>query len=294
MSNLRFCLPIRLTTRCTEADDTRDPRNVEPTAVAFEIDRYAHITSPLARWDARIKIAALGTVIVVISLLQTIPLAFVALLVAGSLLLLARLPWELVSGGVRWLIFFLVPFFVIMPLSYPGASDADVLGIPVAMGGVRLATLIVLKALAIAFTAYATFGTSRFDIAMIALQHLKVPRLFVQILLFTYRYIFVLIAELRRRETAMKARGFVPQGNLQTLRTYGNFVGTLLVRSFERTDRIYKAMLSKGYEGEYRTLTSFAAHRVDWFKAALMLTIAVALFTADRAGIFAPAAQGWT
>jgi len=262
--------------------------------VAFEIDRYAHIASPLARWDARIKIAALGMVILATSLLQTIPFALMALVLASGLLLVARLPWELVAGGVRWLILFLVPFFIIMPLSYPGTADFHVLGLPVAMEGVRLATLIVLKALAIALTAYATFGTSRFDIAMIALQHLKVPRLFVQMLLFTYRYIFVFVAELRRRETAMKARGFVPQGNLQTLRTYGNFVGTLLVRSFERTDRIYKAMLSKGYEGEYRTLTSFTATGLDWLKAGLAVAAATALFLGDQAGIFAPAIHGWT
>lgn len=261
--------------------------------MAFEIDRYAHIASPLARWDARIKIAALGIVTVAISLLQTIPFAVVALVLAGSLLLMARLPWELVAGGVRWLILFLVPFFVIMPLSYPGTTGFEIFGMVVAIEGVRLATLIVLKALAIALTAYATFGTSRFDTAMIALQHLKVPRLFVQMLLFTYRYIFVFIAELRRRETAMKARGFVPQGNLQTLRTYGNFIGTLLIRSFERTDRIYKAMLSKGYEGEYRTLTSFTASGSDWIKAGLALTAAVALFLGDHAGIFASAIHGW-
>lgn len=216
-----------------------------------------------------------------------------ALVLASGLLFTARLPWELVAGGVRWLVLFLAPFFVIMPLSYPGAPDLQVLGLPVSIEGVRMATLIVLKALAIALTAYATFGTSRFDVAMIALQHLKVPRLFVQMLLFTYRYIFVFVAELRRRETAMKARGFVPRGNLQTLRTYGNFVGTLLVRSFERTDRIYKAMLSKGYEGEYRTLTSFVATRRDWLKAAWALITAATLIFADHTGIFAPAPQGW-
>lgn len=262
--------------------------------MAFDIDRYAHIASPLARWDARIKVATLGTFILAISLLKTIPFALAALILASGLLFAARLPWELVAGGVRWIILFLVPFFIIMPVSYPGSADLHVLGLPVAVEGVRLATLIVLKALAIALTAYATFGTSRFDVSMIALQHLKVPRLFVQMLLFTYRYIFVFVAELRRRETAMKARGFVPQANLQTLQTYGNFVGTLLVRSFERTDRIYKAMLSKGYEGEYRTLTSFAATAMDWLKAALLLTIAAVLFFADHAGIFPPAVQGWT
>lgn len=259
----------------------------------YEIDRYSHVASPLKRWDARLKIAALGVVVLAISLLTTIPLALAALLLAISLLVLARLPWEFVSGGVRWVLMFLVPFFIIMPLSYPGEADWHVFGLPVAAEGVRIAALIVLKALAITLTAYATFGSSRFDVAMIALQHLKVPRVFVQMLLFTYRYVFVFIAELRRRETAMKARGFVARGNMETLKVYGNFVGTLLVRSFERTDRIYKAMLSKGYEGEYRTLTQFAATGEDWLKAGLAVAAALALFAVDQAGVFSSAVEAW-
>ena len=77
------------------------------------------------------------------------------------------------------------------------------------------------------------------------------------------------------------------------VRVVGNFIGTLLIRSFERTERVYKAMLSKGYQGEFRTLTTFEAVGKDWLKAALVLAIAILLIGADTIGLFRPAAQGW-
>jgi len=98
---------------------------------------------------------------------------------------------------------------------------------------------------------------------------------------------------MRRKDTAMAARGFVKKADRRTLRVVGNFVGTLLVRSFERTERIYKAMLSKGYQGEFHTLVEFEAQGKDWLKAALVLVMAGLLFAADVMGVFSPAVQGW-
>ena len=259
----------------------------------LDIDRFAHVDSPLQRWDPRFKIFSLGLFVMGVALIKTIPLSAVALVVALLLVWLAALPPHFVAAGVKWVMLFLLPFFIIMPLSYPGEPALRLAGIPFAWEGLRLAMLIVLKAVAIVLTAYAIFGSSRFDVSMLALQRLKCPKIIVQMLLFTYRYVFVFIAEMRRMETAMRARGFVKRTDQRTLRVIGDFVGTLLIRSFERTERIYKAMLSKGYQGEFHSLVSFESAGEDWLKAATVLLITVFLFGADIMGIFNTAIQGW-
>lgn len=261
--------------------------------MSFDIDRYSHINSILQRWDPRFKITALGTLIFAIALIQTIPLAATSLLVAILLLLASRLPLSFVMHGVKWVVLFLLPFFIIMPLSYPGNAAFSIASFSFAWEGVQLATLIVTKALAIVLLAYAIFGSTRFDIAMISLQHLKCPKIIVQMLLFTYRYLFVFLNEMKRMDTAMSARGFVKKFNYYTLKTIGNFIGTLLIRSFERTERIYKAMLSKGYTGEFFTLVEFHATRLDAAKAVLIAVIAIALLALDRSNIFKTAHAGW-
>jgi cobalt/nickel transport system permease protein len=91
----------------------------------------------------------------------------------------------------------------------------------------------------------------------------------------------------------MSVRGFIPRTNGYTLHTFGNFVGTLLIRSFERTERVYKAMLSKGYQGEFHTLVTFKTDFNDWLKFGFIIILALALISIDISGGFIPAEHGW-
>lgn len=261
--------------------------------MSLDIDRHAHLASPIQRWDPRFKIASLMLLILSIALVHSIALVLGGLVIATVLLLLSRIPLDFVAQGLKWIVLFLLPFFIILPLTYPTETGLYFLGMPFALEGLRLSVLIVVKALAIVLIAYVIFGSARFDINLIALQHLKCPSVFVQIMLFTYRFIFLFLSEMRRMDTAMKARGFVKKGNLYTLKAMGGFVGTLLIRSFERTERIYKAMLSKGYQGQFHTLVGFKAEGKDFIKAALIILVAVALFGLDMTGMFAQAEHGW-
>ncbi|VAW84095.1 Transmembrane component NikQ of energizing module of nickel ECF transporter [hydrothermal vent metagenome] len=259
--------------------------------MALDIDRYAHIESQLQTWDPRYKIFSLSLFIIIVALLKTLPLAIAALLLALALLKLAKLPLYFVRQGLKWVILFLLPFLVILPLSHPGIAAFQVLGLGFSWEGLNLAIIVIIKATSIVITSYAIFATARFDVSMIALRHLKCPTVFVQMLLFTYRYLFVFMDEMKRMDTAMKARGFVKKANRATLTILGNFVGTLLVRSFERTERIYKAMLSKGYQGELHTLVVFQSKTSDLQKMGITLIITVLLIILDSSGLFTTTAQ---
>lgn len=261
--------------------------------MALDIDRYAHIESVIQNWDTRFKIAALGLFIISIALIKTIPMALTALVVALILVLITALPMHFISHGLMFVIFFLLPFFIVMPLSYPGESAFEVIGVGFAWEGLRIATVIFLKAVAIVLVTYSAFGSSRFDVSMLALQSLKVPRVVVQMLLFTYRYTFVFLDEMRRMYTSMRARGFIARSNGRTLKVMGHFVGTLLVRSFERSERVYKAMLSKGYQGELHSMVTFSSDGTDYAKAVVVIVIAGALVATDMSGLFNVAEHGW-
>ena len=261
--------------------------------MALDIDRHHHVESSIQRWDPRYKIFSLFTLILTIAIVKSIPLVFVGLITGICLLVLSRIPLDFIFQGLKLIVIFLLPFFIILPLTYPGETTNYFLGLPFAIEGLRLSVLIVVKAIAIVLIAFVVFGSKRFDINMVALQRLKCPSLVVQILLFTYRYIFLFLDEMRRMDTAMKARGFVKKANIYTLKIMGGFIGTLLIRSFERTDRIYKAMLSKGYQGELHTMVEFKSEGKDLIKAALAITLAILLFSTDLSGYFVAAEQGW-
>ncbi len=259
----------------------------------LDIDRHANVASPIQRWDPRLKIFSLLVFVFGVALLKTMPMAVTALVVAVLVLRLAALPFHFVRHGLEAAGIFLLPFFFIMPFSYPGEPAFHVLGMGFAWEGLRFAFLIFIKAITIILGSFIMFGTARFDVSMIALQRLKCPAMLVQMVLFTYRYIYVFMEEMKTLSVSMRVRGFVPKTNLRTMSILGGFVGTLLVRSFERTERVYNAMLSKGYNGTFPSMVTFSADGVDFAKAGVILVLVAGLLVGDTTGLFLPAVEAW-
>lgn len=105
-------------------------------------------------------------------------------------------------------------------------------------------------------------ATTSFSGICRALKSFKVPEIFVNQLLFLYRYIFVLIEEAMRMVRAKELRSFGKKGS--ELRFYIKLIGTLLFRTIERAERIYYAMLSRGYSGAmpYKKKESFGIKEI--------------------------------
>jgi cobalt/nickel transport system permease protein len=135
--------------------------------------------------------------------------------------------------------------------------------------------ILVLRVLSIVLLVFPAFGTSRFDVTIKALGRLRVPAPLIQIVLFSYRYLFVYSDQMRRMGLAQRARGFRARMDLKTLQLMGNRIGVLLVGSVERTQRIQGAMKCRGFSGTYRTLGRFTTRPVDVLASGVLLTIGV-------------------
>jgi cobalt/nickel transport system permease protein len=83
----------------------------------------------------------------------------------------------------------------------------------------------------------------------LALRSLKVPKIFVMQLLFTYRYIFIFVEEIGRTTRAYSLRSYKSNG--VKFSEWGSLVGGLLIRTIDRAERIYQAMNARGFTGEY-------------------------------------------
>jgi len=247
-----------------------------------EIDKYAHLDSPLRRWDARVKLACLSVMLLAVALSPTHVAALVGLALASGLVLLSRIPLSFVFVHLRWVLLFCLFLLVVMPVRLAaGGSDTFWRAGPIALSGHGLsrATLIALRATGAMLLVYPMFGTARFHVSLKALRRLRVPLVIVQILAFTYRYVFVLLDEAARMLAAARARGLGRAGALRTFKCMGYIIGMLFVRSFERTQRVYMAMLARGYRGEVRTLDEFHLRSADLLKGALALGATALLIT---------------
>lgn len=128
--------------------------------------------------------------------------------------------------------------------------------------GLELVISVALKSWLSVQAAIVLASTTPFPDILIALRALHVPRLLVGVFGLTWRYLFVLVDEALRLMRARAARsgessapGLHRGGNLLWRgRVTGGMAGSLFLRGIERSDRIYTAMLSRGYDGEVRAL----------------------------------------
>jgi cobalt/nickel transport system permease protein len=220
--------------------------------------------SPLSRLDPRWKLAAITLAGLVAAVIHTPRGAAAALVGALILAVVSRLPW-------RWCVLRLAPvllfvaFFAVPVIFIPAkAGPLWQLG-PATLSASGAATALVLlcKAAALVLLALVVLATAPLDATLKAAHALHVPGLLVQLTLLSYRYAFVLADELGRLRIAVRVRGYRNRANLHSYRTIGAVTGAILVRGWERGERVGHAMRCRGFDGRFRSLSAFRTTAAD-------------------------------
>lgn len=240
------------------------------------------------RWHPAVKIATLLACAFVIVSLHRLLWAFAALVGAVLAVHLARMSWTRPLQRLAALGGFLGMLVVILPLTSPVHTGDTVLLLPwlpswpFNLAGLHLALTIVCKAAAVALLMEPMLATGSLARTLQGFSDLGLPAALSQMILLCHRYIFVFQQEMQRMQRSMRVRGFTPRTNLATLRTMGAAFGMLFIRSFERTERVYEAMLSRGYQGGFPGEVRQPITRWDLGKGALFIMIGALLLAADR------------
>jgi cobalt/nickel transport system permease protein len=230
--------------------------------------------SPIHRLDPRAKILGLAgiTVVGVSTPLHAWP-AFVACLVA----LAAIAAFARVGPGVIWSrVRVIVPLVVFVAAFVPfvrGGPTIQVGPLSLSETGLAIFALVTAKATVGAFAAVLLGATTSFPDILHGLERLRMPRLLTVIAAFMYRYVFVIVDEARRMRAALAARAYRPR-HLGQAAAIGRLVTALFLRSYERGERVYLAMLARGYAGTMPRLSVLVFRRADTaFLVALTLTL---------------------
>jgi len=99
-----------------------------------------------------------------------------------------------------------------------------------------------------------------------------------------YRYSFVFIDETRRMQRAVASRNYRARW-LWNTPLLGSLIGALFVRSYSRGERVYMAMVSRGYDGTARLggTTSFGRSEV-LFATVVLVVAAIVRIVASLGG----------
>jgi cobalt/nickel transport system permease protein len=206
--------------------------------------------TPVHRLDPRAKV--LTTIVFIVTVVSfdkyqvSSLLPFVLFPVA--LISMGNLP----AGYLMGRLLFVLPFALFVGIFNPFIDREILFRIgPAAVSGGWVSFLSILLRFALTVLAALTLiATTGFIGVCTALGMLGVPRVFAVQLLFLYRYLFVLADEGGRMARARSLRSFGDRG--MGMKVFGSLVGHLLLRTIDRAQRIYMAMLSRGFHGEFR------------------------------------------
>jgi cobalt/nickel transport system permease protein len=158
---------------------------------------------------------------------------------------------------------FLLFIVLSMVLTYESPNVLRVGFVSISLDGLKLGLLLFLKSsLILSLTAVFLSTSSIFSIFH-ALHHLKFPNSLCQILFFSYRYLHTVKEEYETMLKAARCRGFRPESSIRTYKTFAYILANLVVRSYRRADRVYKAMLCRGFRGEFPVYSHFSLKRKD-------------------------------
>jgi cobalt/nickel transport system permease protein len=215
------------------------------------------------RIDPRLRIILAAGFAILTVALSTLPALFAALAGAAMLAILARLPPMMTARRMAGMEGFMLVVLAFLPFTVPGQVLVEIGPLTATAAGISRAIEIVLTANAIVLACLALVGTIEPVVLGHALARLRVPDKIVQMLLFTVRYIALLDEEFARLRLAMRARAFQACGTMHTWRSFGWLFGMLLVRSFERAERILEAMKCRGFAGRYHVIDATRYGTVD-------------------------------
>ncbi len=234
---------------------------------------FAYGNSTVHQIDPRARILLATAYAFVVALSSKFPVLFAALFVSFLTTGLARLDMREVAKRVVLVNGLILFFWLVLPFTFSGEELFRLGPLVATKPGILVAARITLKSNAILLVFISLVASMSIATTGHSLHRLKIPSKMVHLLLLTYRYVFVIEQEYQRLARAAKIRGFQPGTNIHTYKTYAYLLGMLFVRASARAERVYQAMLCRGFKGEFYCLKTFSMSRIDWIWTILMATL---------------------
>lgn len=257
----------------------------------IHLDEFAHLKSAFHRFDPRVKlVSCLVFLVIVVSLKSTEGLIF-ALSVICLFILGAHLPAVRILKRLGLIIPVIFVIGIFLPFMQPGiplfSINLGFFTLHFTDQGVQVSILFFLRVFCAALLIILVTYTTPFHILLRSLSDLKIPKIFTHLLQFAFRYFFVLSDEAQRMQRARRSRNFKPAKNFwsrQTLSTFGGLLGILFIRSYERGERVYFAMMSRGFKGEIRVLDDLHIQGKDIVLGTAIVLLGIVSLVFDQGG----------
>jgi cobalt/nickel transport system permease protein len=220
-------------------------------------------TSALHRADPRVKLLGLLPLALVLAVVQQPLSAACGLVLGGFFYCSTRPAGKDALKSLAAVNVFTAFLWIVLPPTYGGEAAFHLGPLPFSRRALLLCALITLKSNALLFFFVSLLGSSSPAEIGLALQRLGAPRKLSLLLVFSYRAIFETRLEFLRLQRAASMRCFRPRSNAHTYRSIANLLAVTLLRSHDRAEQVHKAMLLRGWDGNFRSLREYPPTRFD-------------------------------
>ncbi len=217
------------------------------------LDTYVPGESVIHGWSPRLKLISLLVLMFACATVQHLPLVPWMLGLVALLYGLSGLPLSFLRQRLSYPGLFILAVVILLPLTVGDTVLGQWGWLALRQEGLQATVLIVSRFLSILTLGFILLGTTPFLTLLQAMRSLGLPPILADMTLLTYRYLHEIGAMLMTMQQAMRLRGFGQQRQRwlriegQTMQQLAMLTGNLLIRSYEQSERIYKAMRLRGY-----------------------------------------------
>lgn len=245
----------------------------------MHLDVFSNGFSVVHKLDPRLKILTFIVMVFFCVMCDSILKLSLYLFFIGILLLVSGLNFKELLNRVVPANFFILILWLFIPFTYKSNPYLIDLGfLRISEEGVMKTLKITLKCNIIILATIIFLGTTRIVSLVHTLTYFRVPSKLVLLFFIFYRYLSVMHEEYIKLKRAVLARGFVPKTNFHTYKTYSYLVGSLILKSFERSEEIYRAMVARGFRGGFPSLYEFNLTKKDIILGLSLIFLIITIF----------------
>ncbi|OPY26297.1 MAG: Energy-coupling factor transporter transmembrane protein EcfT [Methanocella sp. PtaU1.Bin125] len=258
-------------------------------------ESYANRPGLLQGLDPRIKLVSILAIVISVSLTRDIKvlavvyalvLLFALLSRIGPLFFIKRV-WlfiPLFTGVIAFPIIFNIftPGDSLVVLAAPGPGvRLGPLALPDTISitgqGVMTASVFTLRVATSVSAVVLLFLTTRQDMLFKSFRAIGMPKVYVLVMDMCYRYIFIFMEVIRDLYTAKKSRTIRNQSLADDWKWVGSRIGYTLVKTLDMSEKVHRAMMSRGFTGDVKLMNDFQARKRDYVALSATLAFSLAL-----------------
>ncbi len=244
------------------------------------LDEYAHLDSPIHRWEGKPKLIAFLSLIFTFAFIEKLFLLPVIIIITVIFFVLSKLPFSFLLSRLRYPGVFILGVVIVLPF-LAGETVLFSWGIfRLKLEGILTVVLIVTRFLCILTTTLILFSTAPFLTTLQTLRSLGLSPIINDMMLLTYRYLQEIGESLITMQRALKLKGFnFNQFSKRNLEIIANLIAILLIRSYEQSKLVYQAMILRGYGTNLDQKNSYSnkTNYFHWIACYTIVLISVTL-----------------